>query len=104
MSHRQLAAHHRYEVIEISAMAHVRQQHAILVVDRLPIVPVKFRIVEIFALNAPLLTIDLLPLGTRINAHFKLRYVERAVANLYRRRTIGGHDPPTIGSNTLVEQ
>src|SRR5437879_1495336 len=76
-------------------MAHVGEERPILFKDCLPIVPVKLRIVEILALNAPSLAINLFPLGARIDLHLELGYVERAIAHLNRNRAIGGHDSPT---------
>ena len=76
-------------------MAHVSKERLILFVDRLPIVPVKLRIVEILALNAPSLAINLFPLGARIDLHLELGYVERAITHLNRSRAIGCYDSPT---------
>ena len=59
-------------------MADVRQQRAVLVVDRLPVGAVHLRVVEILALNAPRLAEDLRPLGARIDPRFELRDVDRA--------------------------
>ena len=76
-------------------MAHVSKERLILFVDRLPIVPVKLRIVEVFALNAPGLAINLFPFGARIDLHLELGHVERAIAHLNRNGAIGSHDSPT---------
>src|SRR5437660_8441654 len=76
-------------------MAHVGEERPILFEDCLPIVAVKLRIVEVLALNAPSLAIDLFPLGARIDAHFQLGYVERPIAHLNRNRAISSHDSPT---------
>src|SRR2546423_15625613 len=71
------------------------KQRPILFKDCLPIVPMKLRIVEVLALDAPRLAINLFPLGARIDLHLELGYVERAIAHLNRNRAIGGHDSPT---------
>ena len=76
-------------------MADVSKQRTVLLKDCLPIIAVEFRIVEILALNSPGLTINLFPLSARIDAHFHLGQVYRAIANPYRRRAIGSNDSPT---------
>src|SRR5689334_11654102 len=85
-------------------MAHVRKQRAILLMDRLPIVAVEFRIVKVLPLDAPVLAINLFPLGARIDAHFELGHVQWTITDLDRRGSIGRHDSPTVRSNTLIKQ
>src|ERR1051326_7889452 len=85
-------------------MAHVGQKHLVLIVDRLPVVAVEFWIVEGFALNAPVLTIDLRPLGARIDAPFQLGHIQRTVADFYRNRTISRNDSPTGPVRGLVKE
>ena len=72
MAHRQLTTHHGDQIVEVGAMAHVREKRTILFIDRLPIVSVELWIVEVLALNAPVLTINLLPLGARIDVAFRV--------------------------------
>src|SRR5437870_6632710 len=76
-------------------MTDKRKQRPILLEDRLPVVAVKLRIVEVLALDAPGLAINLLPFGARIDFHFELRDVERTIADLNRNWPIGCHDSPT---------
>src|SRR2546423_15290398 len=71
------------------------KQRPILFKDCLPIVPMKLRIVEILALDAPRLAKNLFPLGARIDAHFELRDAERAVAYSNGSRPICRNDSPS---------
>src|SRR6266496_2328274 len=91
----QLATHHCDQISQISAMADIGKQRTILFKDRLPVIPVKLRIVEVLTLNAPCLPINLFPLGARIGLHFELRDVEWSIANLNRSRAISRHNSPT---------
>ena len=83
-------------------MAHKGEQRSILFVNRLPVVAVKLRIIEILALNPPRLAKDVCPLGARIDFRFELRHVERSIAYLNRSRTIRRHDSPRVAS--LIEK
>src|SRR5438270_7869659 len=87
-------------------MAHVGEERPILFEDRLPIVPVKLRIVEILALNAPSLAINLFPLGARIDPHFELGHIDGSIAYSDGSRSIGSHDSPTGSSagTRLIEK
>src|SRR5687767_11939789 len=80
-------------------MADESQQGTVLLQDRWPISAVKFRIVEILALNAPGLAENLRPLSPGIDAHLHLRQVKRTIAHSNGSWAICSHDAPT-GSAT----
>src|ERR1041384_1150685 len=77
------------------------EQRFVLVVDRLPVGAVHFRIVEIVTLNAPRFAIDLRPLSTRIDAHLELGDVEWSIADF--RRPLSSDHTPTIRA-VLIQQ
>src|SRR5215470_3317578 len=106
MSYRQLAADGRDEVGQVYAMSHICEKRLILVINRMPLVSVHFRIVKKVALDSPSLAKDLCPLGPRIDQRFELRDVDGAIAHFCR--AIDCYDPPPAAGRTasgrLVEQ
>src|ERR1044072_5429922 len=98
MTDGELAADHRDQVTEICSMTNKTQQRFVFLIHSLPIRAVHLRIVEILALNAPRLAVDLRPLGARINSHLQLSDVQWTIANF--RRSFSRDNPPTIGANT----
>src|SRR5438270_3359007 len=95
MAHGQFAAHHRDDVPQVSAVAHIGKERTIFLIDCLPIVSVHFGVIKILALDAPRLTVDLFPFGAGFNPHLQLGHVERSIAYLNRNRAIGGYNSPT---------
>src|SRR6185369_1271636 len=84
------------QIREVGAMLNIRQKRFVLFIDRLPIISVHLRVVEIVALDAPRLAEDLRPLGSRIDQRFELGNVDRSIANLGRYRAIEWNDSPSV--------
>jgi len=85
-------------------MLDVIQERAVLLIHCLPVVPVHLGVIEVLTLNPPGLTVDLRPLGARINQRLKLRDIDRSVA--YLCRAVRRHDTPapTGGRRLLIQK
>src|SRR5215217_3683684 len=96
MSHGELAANHRDHVTQVCSMTNKTQQRFVFLIHSLPIRAVHLRIVEILTLNTPRFVVDLRPLGTRINLHLQLSYLQWSIANF--RWSFRSDNSPTIGA------
>src|SRR5215470_4707996 len=98
MPHCELATDSRDQIAQIRAVLHEINERTILVVNRLPIGAVHFCVIKELALQSPGLAKDLRPFRSRIHKCLELAYVDRAIADLYRYRTIYRDDSPSTAA------
>src|SRR2546426_9931939 len=100
MADSQLAAHSCDQISQVRAMPDVLEERAVFFVHCLPIRTVHLCVVEELALNAPRLTKNLRPLGSRIDQSLELRHVDRAIANFGW--AVRRHDTPAASGRTAT--
>src|SRR5215475_12782858 len=102
----ELATDGRNQIGQIRAMLHEINQRTILIVNRLPVGSMHFRVIKEFALQSPGLAKDLRPFRSRIHQSFHLADVDRSITDLYRYRPVYRDDTPstTARARRLIQK
>ena len=85
----EIADHFAEQIVQVAPAGHPVEKRRINPLGLLQVQPVKVRVVEEIAFDAPDLVIHLPPLGRRVNIHFHVVQFERALAGFRRLGGIG---------------